>query len=122
MSVPGAGTNKAVVRLRGLGRLLHMSPGDRLSLLSNCHSFYLHFGTERKHRGRSKQTVLMAVVVGGGGLGFSFNMWWSNVMTLTPRDGAARPGRAPKVWSGSAAVPGSLLSKWSKSCQLSKSV
>lgn len=43
-------------------------------------------------------------------------------MTLTPRNGAARPGRASKVWSGSAAVSGSLLSKWNKSCQLSKSV
>lgn len=66
MSVPGAGTNKAVERLRSLRCLLHKSPGDRLSLLSNCHSFYLHFwnGNETLRREQTNSCD-----GGGGGLG-----------------------------------------------------
>lgn len=62
-----------------------------------------------------------------GGIRFQFKFAAANVTTLTPQNGTA--GKRPRgldgggeVWSGWAAVSGPMLSKWNKSCQLSRSV
>lgn len=128
VSGPGAGTNKAIEKLRSLRRLLYKSPGDRLSLLSNCHELILFAFRNGNEAPRQEQTNTDAVTnLTAGGSGFSLHLRQANVTTLTPQVVAAggRPlGMDASRWvrSGSGQAPGPTLSKWNKSCQLSKSV
>lgn len=75
-------------------------------------------GANKRHRGDKFDSQ---------GIRFQFKCAAANLMTLTPQNGAS--GRRPRgldgrgrCGPGSAAVSGSLLSKWNESCQLSKSV
>lgn len=123
VSGPGAGTNKAIQKLRALHRLVYTSPGDRLKLFSYCHELILFALWNGNEGARRQQTNTR-----GGGGGGRAQVSVSNCTgqrddfdTSENGAGGGRPRDLDGRWRRGL-VPGSLLSKWNKSCQLSKSV
>lgn len=129
VSGPGAGTNKAIQTLKDCSACLQVPRWPFKSALKLPRTHFICIlewkwsSKTRAHKHRCGHGS------DSGGIRFPFKFAAANVTTLTPQNGAA--GRRPRGLDGRgrcgpvqvwAAVSGSLLSKWNKSCQLSKSV
>lgn len=117
VSGPGARTDRAIQKLRRLHRLVYTSPGDRLRLFSYCHELLLFTFWNGNEGARQQQTNTGDG--GGGGSGFSLKLHRPTWRLWHLGNG--RPRDLDDRWRRGL-VSGSLLSKWNKSCQLSKSV
>lgn len=128
-SGPSTGTNKAIEKLGSSvlpGLQVPWWPFKSALKLPQTH-FICILGMEMKYWDGSKQTPLQRQIWQRRGVRIHFKCAAANLTTLTPPNGAAGrrlrglDGRG-RCGLGSTALPGSLLSKWNESCQLSKSV